>query len=849
MNRLTFSGSPQLDTALLLPENQTFDNNKGAIGEKYFIPIGKLTGKRIGDRVVALGAYLPKTGKIKKAELQVFGQEILNYCDINGITTLIVAQGDYFKYFTGCKVVEKHIGESFQCIFPGFEGITITPTVNLALIDRFPDKQKDLDKANKTAAAIMEGTLEGSDKFEFESYELVEDVSRLRELFEEYSAYDYIACDIETTGLYVGPTELLTIAFAKDKYNAFTVPINEYYSTYEGECTALLETIKDFLKGSKGSLVFHNGLFDAKHMIYNMFMDDFNDVDGMLEGVEAIKFDDTFILAYLKLNSTVRPSLGLKDLAYDFLGDYAEDVKIAIDVPLEDLAIYNAKDVCGTYYVFENFKDMMDENIYNEIMKPSFKPLLKMMLNGMPLDLDRVDEVKEMLEEDLREAQLTLKNDPNVKLVRKHLREKAATKYNETHKTIQKTPGDFMDLEFNPNSSAQLRVLLFDIMGFEPVDYTKTKAPKTDRASIKEFLDYADMDQKPVLDALVTISQAGIVLNTFINAFNELSITQDGHTTLHGSLVLGGTQSSRMSSRDPNMQNLPSNSKWGKAIKSCFKAPEGWLFAGSDFNALELRIGGILSKDPIVRDELLKGLDGHSVRTYAFFPDELEELGLGDLDPSEASSINRIQTEAKELRQASKPIGFLKQYGGSAIKIQQTLKCTKQRAEEISQAYDELYKGTLNFAKKNHDFARKNGYVECAFGMKLRTPRINARDRGVASAEERSSSNAVTQSWGVLMNRAFNEFDARVEEAGLSHDIKLMNSVHDSVYLLIKEDAETVAWVNKNLIECMEWQEHPALESEITLGANLEIGRSWDQQIELENNCSIADIQAVMDSL
>ena len=848
MNRIIFSPKPKLDTALLIKDNVVWYDNKSSFSTNYFIPIGRELDEKIGNRVTVLGTYHPKVGKVKKKEIIESLDESLTYCQTMGIDKLLVADGDYFKVLSGCKAFEKHIGEKFDCVLPGYEEITVVPTINYTVVDMFPEKKTLLDKANKTAASVMNGTFSADDEFEFESYELIQDPARLREVFGKYtgaeqSAFPYLACDIETTGLYVGPTELLTIGFAEDEHNAFVVPLHDHY----GDCSELFDIVKQFIKDYDGSLIFHNGLFDAKHIIYNMFMNGFSDIDGMLEGLAALNFDDTFILAYLELNSTVRPSLGLKDLTYDFLGDYAEDVKEAIKVPLEDLSKYNGKDVCGTFHVFNRFKDVMYTEIYTTIFKPSFKPLLKMMLNGMPLDLDKVEEVGALLEADLAEAQAVLKDNDHVQLAVRQLRFNAAENYNATHKVKKKTMDDFADIEFNPNSSAQLRLLLFDIMDFEPVDFTKTKAPKTDRASIKEFLDYATDAQKPVLDALVTISQAGIVLTTFISAFKELSITQDGHTTLHGSLVLGGTQSGRLSSRDPNMQNLPSNSKWGKAIKSCFVAPEGWLFYGADFNALEDKIGAILSKDPAKLKENLLGYDGHSLRAHAFFPEELEEAGLGDIDPDNPDSINRIVDEASMIRQNAKPVSFLKQYGGGAGKIQKVLKCSKARANEISDAYDNLYKVTLQFNAKNNDFARANGYIDCAFGLRLKTPRIKARDNAVSSAEERSSNNAKTQSWGMLMNRANNEYDDRIERDGMSHDVLPINTIHDAAYGLVRATPEAVAWVNKNLIECMEWQNHPDLVSEIKLGAELDIGPSWDKQYTLPNGYE--NVTAVVEAI
>jgi DNA polymerase-1 len=324
----------------------------------------------------------------------------------------------------------------------------------------------------------------------------------------------------------------------------------------------------------------------------------------------------------------------------------------------------------------------------------------------------------------------------------------------------------------------------------------------------------------------------------------------DGHGnfTLHGNLRLGSTQSGRLSSSEPNLQNLPSGSSYGKAIKNCFVAPKGWLWASADFSALEDRIGAILSKDVNKTKEFLEGYDGHSLRCFAFFPEELQNIGL-DLDPTDPNSINRIQTEAKELRNKSKPISFLKQYGGGASKIQKVLKCTPSRANEISNSYDNLYSGLLDFQNSNEQFAKKAGYVELAFGLKLQTPRINSKDSGLQSAEVRSSSNAVTQSWGQLMNRASIDIDNRIENSEFVNDVKSINNIHDAWYGLVRDTPECIKWLNDNLIECMQWQEDPLLHSDIKLGAELDIGYDWAHCNTLKNNASLEEIEDFLKEL
>ncbi|MCI4435724.1 MAG: hypothetical protein JHC33_02790, partial [Ignisphaera sp.] len=306
-------------------------------------------------------------------------------------------------------------------------------------------------------------------------------------------------------------------------------------------------------------------------------------------------------------------------------------------------------------------------------------------------------------------------------------------------------------------------------------------------------------------------------------------------------------QSGRLSSSEPNLQNLPSGSTYGKVIKNCFVAPEGWLFAYADFSALEDKVGAILSGDVNKTMEFTKGVDGHSMRAAAFFKEELEERGLF-IDMEDPESINRVKDEAGDIRGWSKSPSFAMQYGCAAPKLQKMLKCSKQKAEDIFSAYHGLYSGLGEFAKKNEQFAKKNGYIELAFGLQLKTPRINSNDNGIQSGESRSASNAATQSYGMLMNRAFIEFLERLEASEYKYDVKIINTIHDAVYLLIKDDINVVNWVNINLVECMEWQDDPKLVSEVKIGAELDIGRDWAHCITLSNGCSLQDIQEALSS-
>lgn len=812
------------------------------IGRNYGIPLKRLIPD-VPQRMITISTFEPQDKKINKKQLVEHCADLLESVATMGIDKLLISSADYFKYLSGQKDFEGSIGLIYQCVVEGYEYITVCPCINPAVLNAQPNKKPLLDKALDTFGKLVAGTYNPPEEFKFETYGLITTAETLKPVLEMLKTKPQLAVDIETTGLRVGEAEVLTIAFAWDKYNAVTVACHDFYGVDQEQIVGML---KDFLRNYNGNTIYHNSLFDLKQMAYCWWMKDFSNYEGLYEAMEDLgvkRVHDTMLLAYAELNSTERPPLGLKVLAKDFLGDWGIDTKNNLELKLEDLAVYNAQDVCGTLYVYEKFKHQEDSRGYKEILQPSIKPLLHMMCNGLPIDLEKVQEADVKISEELDKAKEVVANSRFTKETEENLNYYACEKYNATHKG-QKEPWQF-DSEFNPNSAVQLRTMLFDVMGFEPVEFTDTGAGKTDRASIKEFLSLCPEDDERIelLKALISISETAIVQNTFISAFKELSLAdKDGNYSLHGNLRLGGTQSCRLSSSEPNLQNLPSGSEYGEAIKNCFVAPENYIIAYADFSALESRIGAILSGDINSTRQYTEDIDGHSMNTAAMMREELEERGIF-IDMSSAESINRIKTEAKDLRNGSKKYTFGLQYGCGPGKIQQMLKGSRERAEGIYNAFHKLYSGLAEFSKTNELFAKKHGYIQLAFGLQLKTPRINSRDNGVASAEARSGSNAASQSYGMLMNRTFIELLDRLEKSEFKYDIKIVNTIHDSLMLLVKKDINAIHWVNENLVECMNWKDDPELlKSPVTLEAEVDFGSSWYDLTTVKNNVSKEEI-------
>jgi DNA polymerase-1 len=290
-----------------------------------------------------------------------------------------------------------------------------------------------------------------------------------------------------------------------------------------------------------------------------------------------------------------------------------------------------------------------------------------------------------------------------------------------------------------------------------------------------------------------------------------------------------------------NLQNIPAGSTYAKLIKECFVGPEGWLFAGADFNSLEDYISALTTKDPNKLAVYERGFDGHCLRAAYYFRDQCPEIDLND-----PVSVNTIKAKYPELRQDSKAPTFLLTYGGTYHGMMSNLGWSEEKSKEIEKGYHDLYKVSDEYVQKRLQQAAKDGYVEVAFGLRVRTPLLSQvvfGTRGMpyeAAAEGRTAGNALGQSYGLLNNRAAVAFMEKVWNSKYRYDIKPVALIHDAIYVLIKDDIEVVEWANRELINAMRWQELPEIQHPtVKLGAALDIfWPDWAHPTTLPNDAS-----------
>ena len=828
MNTLTFADGSKKTIAILIKDVAL---NEAQIYAHYVRPLEELGIDP--NRVIAFGLlYEGKKvrAKIAKAHLNNL-QEYLNFYPIE---QLIVADSTYFKIISGISKVSKAFGENVRGTYADYVKYDLVYVPNYLSLIYDPNNQGTITAGLKAVAEPK--------KKEIITYaRYAANAQQAEKLLDGLMSCHALTCDIETTGLALG-SELVSISFAWNEHQGIAI--------YCHNKPSILLGLKRFFDQFSGKLIFHRALFDVKHLIWILYMSNPQDLPGLILGLRVFRHvEDSQLLTYLALNSTTEVSLGLKENSYEFTGNYAVDVTNCLNVPPDELLVYNLKDALATWYVWNKYWPVCEKDdqlrVYAEIFQPSIKPLLKMMLTGIPIDLDRVAEIEDYLRKKQRVHEYKLECDPRIIAFNKRLQKEELRTNNASLKRKFKAFSDFRHVKFNPDSPQQVAQLLYENLEYKVTRKTDTGQPSTGTKVLQSLLGKGRHDD--LIDHLIERKKTNKILTSFIPAFYEYTI--DGF--LHGELNLGGTQSGRLSSSNPNLQNQPSGSTYGKLIKSCFRALPGWLFWGIDFNALEERIGSILSGDPNRIKVYTDGFDGHCLRAFRYFGKYMHGI-----DPSDPASINSIEQLFPKFRNKSKAPTFALQYGGTAYTLTKNCNLPTHEAEAIENAYHDLYKVSDAFMNDNLKFAHKHGYVECAFGLRLRTPLLqksviqSSNMPYQAKAEGRSANNAITQSWGLLINRALIEADQIWNASEYRESILLCNTIHDSTYGLVRNDPETVKFLNDTIVSAMEWNDHIKIKSaEVPMVAKLELGHSWDRMLSIENRISADKIAKIIKKL
>ena len=805
----------------------------------------------------------PGKKKTPAREIKEFiQQELQQVLDDAETQYIICTDSDYFKILTKEAKAEANLGYVCDSVW-GKQKVIYTPSYRQVFYDPPVVKSKIAQGMDALLNHIRGQYAEpGQGIIEFEAYpDTPEKIKAwLDQLLEMNKP---LAIDIEAFGLkhYNAGIGTITFCWSKTQGIAFNVD----YEPIEGATEApygrinrndiVRNLLREFFIKYTQRQMYHNISYDVYVLIYQLFMDNLIDTEGLLHGMEIMlrNWDCTKLITYLATNSCAGNHLSLKDQAQEYAGNYAQDdIKDIRLIPNEQLLRYNLIDGLCTWYTYEKHWDTLiadDQlDVYNNIFKPACEDIIQMQLTGMPMNMETVNQVAEEMETDRNQALKTIRESNLMKNFTLMLRQEWVDDKNAKLKKKQVTLAD-CDIEFNPNSGPQLQKLLFDYIGLPVLGLTKSKQPATDGDTIKALRTHTQSeDVKELLNALIDYKLVDKIITSFIPAFRNAQPGPDGWHYLFGNLNLGGTVSGRLSASEPNLQTIPSGSKYAKKIKKCFEAPPGWIFCGLDFASLEDRISALTTKDPQKLKVYTDGYDGHSLRAYAYFGEQMPDI------EDTVESINSIQHKYKSLRSDSKAPTFLLTYGGTYMGLMKNCGFPEDKAKLTEKRYHDLYVVSDMWVQAKLDEAAKTGYVTAAFGLRVRTPLLAQVLRGTcktpyeAEAEGRTAGNALGQSWCLLNNRAGSEFMRKVRTSEFRLDIRPCIHIHDAQYFMIRDNMDTLQYTNKHLVEAVNWQDHPDIaHPEVGLGGELSLFYpTWANEIEIPNHATPEEVHQII---
>jgi DNA polymerase-1 len=491
--------------------------------------------------------------------------------------------------------------------------------------------------------------------------------------------------------------------------------------------------------------------------------------------IKGIHFD-TMVASYC-LNPS-RDSHSLKALASGFIGFDMTKIEELIGtgknqttmdkVEVERVAPYAAADAVMVLYLAEIFEEQLVEKkldkLFYEVEMPLVEILSNMQENGIKVDVDYFKNLSKEFAEHL--------------------------------KLIQKDVFELAGQEFNPNSPKQLAQILFEKLKLPVIKKTKTGF-----STNEEVLNVLST-QHELPGKILEYRELQKLKSTYIDALLELVNTKTGrvHTSFNQTITATG----RLSSSNPNLQNIPVRSGYGKKIRKGFVAASNNVLLSVDYSQIDLRSMAHISKDPVLVRAFNEGADIHTTTAIEVFNDA-----------------------APELRRVAKTINFGIIYGQSAFGLAQQLSIPNRQAKEYIESYLQKYSGVKKWMHDVVDDARKKGYVETVLGRVRYIPEINAKNGQIRAFAERTVLNTPIQgtSADIIKVAMINVAKKLVEK---KYETKMLIQVHDELIFDVPEpELEKVSKMIKDVME-------NAVKLIIPVVVDLKFGKNWMEMKSLQ---------------
>ena len=655
---------------------------------------------------------------------------------------VILVGSEALKMYTKATSVTEYSGRVIDDKF--------LPVINPAMLSFKPEAQPMWDESKTNIIKFISGDLKVV-KVTEENAIGIDNVQELYRFLDNALTHDnqFIALDSETTGLYPRDGHMIGFSISYEKDKGAYILTDVIDETAEHLMQQLFE---------KKTVVFHNAKFDLAFFEYH-----FN--------FKFPRFHDTMLLHYCLEEQP--GTHGLKQLAmkYTPYGDYEKPLQDWIDgyrkshrilkadfqwdaIPYEVMKDYAAMDAVCTLLIFEKLYPAVKKNaklwsVYENILIPACRFLTDMQDVGVPFDTDRLTKAAVLMQEDIDEAVAKLYEFDEVQ-------------------TFEKLQAK----EFNPNSTVQLRTLLFDYAGLKPFKKTPTGAYSTDAEVLKKLAEEHEIPKH-----ILSIRQKSKIKNTYLDKILP-QLDRDGR--LRTGFNIHSTTSGRLSSSGKmNMQQIPRDNP---IVKGCIKAKPGNKIVAMDLTTAEVYVAAMLSDDINLQKVFKEGGNFHSSIAKLVFNLSCEVEEVAELYKTE--------------RQMAKAVTFGIMYGAGPRKISQQVTqdsgryFSVQEAQEVIDDYFRQFHKLKSWITRCETIIMNNGFIYSHFGRKRRLPNVTSDNKGVASHEVRSGLNFLVQSIASDIN-LLGAIDTHNELKRMpwGSEARIFALVHDSILAEVSETA------------------------------------------------------------
>lgn len=623
-----------------------------------------------------------------------------------------------------------------------------TDNIQLSLFEEFPTDGKD-ESENSILASLKNSP---------HDYKLVDTQEKLTELYDFLRTKEILSLDTETTSTSAVDAELVGLSFSVEENKAFYVPI----PSNREDALKILSFLKPLYENPATLKVGQNIKYD-----YEVLMN----YGIRLQG----RMFDTMLAHYI-IQPELRHNMDYMAEVYlkyqtihieELIGPKGKGQKSMRDLDPSEVYEYAAEDADITLRlknVLEpKLKEIGGEHLFWDIEMPLVPVLADMEMNGVCLDTKALADTAKV--------------------------------FNERMSTLEARIYEQAGEQFNISSPKQVGDILFGKMQI----MDKPKKTKTGQYVTNEEVLQSLRSKAPIIDDILAYRGLKKLLGTYVEALPKLVNKRTGR--IHTSFNQAVTATGRLSSSDPNLQNIPVRDDDGKEIRKCFIPEPGCLFFSADYSQIELRLMAHLSGDAHLIEAFLSGHDIHAATAAKIFKKPIDEV-------------------TREERSRAKTANFGIIYGISAFGLAERMGVSRSEAKQLIDGYFESYPGVKRYMDESIEKARRQGYTETLFGRRCYLPDINSNNAIVRGYAERNAINAPIQGTAAdIIKIAMVRVAARMKAEGLQS--KMILQVHDELnFSVLPEEKDRVEQL---VIEEMEQAAHLS----VPLKADCGWGRNW----------------------